>query len=66
MTEVVLIRSFYDTEPVAEMRLIIDVIENQIFVEDLARYWNELFFASLRYVFTEQPSVDWAFQNQLY
>ena len=54
---------FYDTEPVAEMRLIIDVIENQIFVEDLARYWNELFFASLRYVFTEQPSVDWAFKT---
>ena len=54
---------FYDTEPVAEMRLIIGVIENQIFVDDLARYWNELFFASLRYVFNEQPAVDWAFKT---
>ena len=48
MTEVVSIRSFMIQSPVAEMRLIIDVIENQIFVEDLARYWNELFFALIK------------------
>ena len=54
---------FYDTEPVAEMRLIIDTIENKIFVDDLAIHWNELFFAGLRYVFVEQPNVDWAFKT---
>ena len=42
---------FYDTEPVEEMRIIINVIKNNIFVNALEKYWNELFFASLRYVF---------------
>ena len=26
-------------------------------------HWNNLFFASLRYVFTEQSNVDWAFKT---
>jgi hypothetical protein len=54
---------FYDTEPVAEMRLIIGILENKIFVDDLLKNWNECFFAGLRYVFTEQPNVDWAFKT---
>ena len=54
---------FYDTEPVAEMRLIIGILENNIFVDDLLKNWNECFFAGLRYVFTEQPNVDWAFKT---
>ena len=54
---------FYDTEPVEEMRIIINVIKNNIFVNALEKYWNELFFASLRYVFSEQPNVDWAFKT---
>ena len=54
---------FYDTEPVAEMRLIIGILENKIFVADLLKNWNECFFASLRYVFAEQPAVDWAFKT---
>ena len=54
---------FYDTEPVEEMRVIIDTIKNKIFVDDLAIHWNELFFASIRYVFKEQPSVDWVFKT---
>ena len=36
---------FYDTEPVEEMRIIINVIKNNIFVNALEKYWNELFFA---------------------
>lgn len=54
---------FYDTEPVEEMRQIINAIRTNIFVDDLAIHWNELFFASLRYVFQEQPNVDWAFKT---
>ena len=54
---------FYDTEPVEEMRVIINTIKNKIFVDDLAIHWNELFFAGLRYVYKEQPSVDWVFKT---
>ena len=56
-------RIFYDTEPVAEMRKILYVIRDNIFIDQLQIHWNEMFFASLRYVFTEQPAVDWAFKT---
>ena len=51
---------FYDTEPVKEMRKVINVIKNDIFVDQLQLHWNELFFAGLKYVFAEQLNVDWA------
>lgn len=54
---------FYDTEPIEEFRRIIFVIKNAIFTDDLAIHWNNLFFASLRYAFSEQPSIDWAFKT---
>ena len=54
---------FYDTEPVEEFRRILNVIKTDIFTDDLAIHWNNLFFASLRYVFSEQPNVDWAFKT---
>jgi len=55
--------SFYDKEPVYEMRNIINAIKNDIFVADLTVEYNELFFAGLRYAFNEQSNVDWAFKT---
>ena len=54
---------FYDTEPVEEFRRIITALKTKILTDDLASNWNQLFFASLRYVFAEQPNVDWAFKT---
>lgn len=54
---------FYDTEPNTEFRLILGILKNDIFVDNLAIHWNELFFASIRYVFAEQPNVDWVFKT---
>jgi len=54
---------FYDNEPTIETRRILSALKDDIFVDDLAKDYNELFFASLRYVFTEQPNVDWAFKT---
>ena len=45
---------FYDTEPIEEFRRILGILKNKIFTNDLQIHWNNLFFASLRYVFTEQ------------
>ena len=54
---------FYDRQPVDEIRIIMDFIKNNLFIGDLASEYNKLFFSSLRYVFSEQPFVDWAFKT---
>jgi hypothetical protein len=53
----------YDSEPVIELRNILDAIKNDLFVDDLLIEFNNLFFASLRYVFSEQKYVDWVFKT---
>ncbi len=55
--------SSYDKEPVVELRKIFEVVKNEIFVGDLEVEWNKLFFASVRYVLSEQKNVDWLFKT---
>jgi len=54
---------FYDNQPIKELRIILDTIRDNIFVDELAVEYNKLWFASLRYVFSEQSYVDWAFKT---
>jgi len=53
----------FDSLPSTETRIILEVIRDNVFVDDLALEYNNLFFASLRYVFSEQSYVDWAFKT---
>ena len=53
----------YDFQPIAETRIILETIRDYIFVDELEIEYNQLFFASLRYVFNEQSFVDWAFKT---
>lgn len=53
----------YDSEPVTELRNIFKALADNIFVDDLLIEWNQLFLASVRYAFTEQPYIDWAFKT---
>jgi hypothetical protein len=53
----------YDDEPKEELRIILNVIKDKLLIDDLEIEYNKLFFASLRYVFTEQSFVDWAFKT---
>lgn len=53
----------FDDQPTEEFRIILNVLKNDIFVDDLEIEYNQLFFASLRYVFQEQIFVDWAFKT---
>ena len=46
-----------------ELRTIIAAIRDNIFIDDLRIEYNRLFFSSLRYVFCEQHTVDWAFKT---
>jgi hypothetical protein len=55
--------NFYDTEPVLETRNILTALKEDLFVDNLAVHYNELFFASIRYVLSEQLNVDWVFKT---
>ena len=54
---------FYDSQPTIEQRRILETIRDSIFVNDLEAEYNKLFLASIRYAFSEQPNVDWAFKT---
>lgn len=49
----------YDNIPVKELKIILNVIKNNILVDDLYKHYLELFFNSLRYILSEQPFVDY-------
>jgi len=55
--------SFYDNNPSVELRIILETIRDYIFVGELEIEYNQLFMAALRYVMSEQPSVDWMFKT---
>jgi hypothetical protein len=56
-------RDVYDDEPKEELRFILSCIKNNLLIDNLEIEYNKLFFSSLRYVFTEQGFVDWAFKT---
>jgi len=53
----------FDGLPSRETRIILEALRDDIFTSDLAVEYNRLFFANLRYVFSEQNFVDWAFKT---
>ena len=55
--------NFFDREPIIETRNILQALRDDIFVGDLAKEYNTLFFIGLRYVLSEQPYVNWLFKS---
>jgi hypothetical protein len=53
----------YDNLAAKELRIIIDAIKNDIFVDDLRQEYLNLFFASIRYVLHEQLLTDWVMKT---
>jgi hypothetical protein len=53
----------YDIENFLEVRNILKAVKEDIFVGDYSVEWNKLFFSSIRYAFSEQQYVDWAFKT---
>ena len=53
----------YDTENSRELRNILTAIKEDVFIGEYAVEWNRLFFTCIRYVFSEQQYVDWAFKT---
>ena len=55
--------NFYDNNPSIELRIILETIRDSLFVGELEVEYNQLFMAALRYVMSEQQSVDWMFKT---
>ena len=53
----------FDSEPTTELRIILEAIRDDLFVDELLVEFNKAFFAGIRYVFAEQTYVDWAFKT---
>ena len=53
----------YDTQPFQETRIILETIRDNLLIDELAIEYNNLFLSSIRYVFSEQGLVDWAFKT---
>ena len=55
--------NFYDNNPNLELRIILKAIRDKIFIGNLEVEYNQLFMSALRYVLSEQKSVDWMFKT---
>lgn len=55
--------TFWDQTADTELLNIIEAIEYDIFIGNLKVHWNKIFFALIKYVLTEQKSVDWVFKT---
>ena len=53
----------YDQAPGRELEFITASILNDIFVGERTKYLTDLWFKVIRYVFSEQKNVDWAFKT---
>ena len=51
------------TVAATEIRIIFNAIQNNIFIDELAVNFNDLFFMLVNYILTEQPQVDWIFKT---
>ena len=51
------------TIPGAELRNILLSMQTEIFIDDLATDYNQIFFALIKYALTEQKNTDWVFKT---
>jgi len=54
---------FYDKEPTKEIRIILETLRDNIFVDNLKVEWNKIFFVGVRFALYEQKNVDWIFKT---
>ena len=49
--------------PGRELRQILLAMQTEIFIDDLAVEYNQIFFAMIKYILTEQKNLDWVFKT---
>lgn len=55
--------TLYDQLPDIELENILYSLKDDIFVDDLKKHWNLLFFKAVKYALSEQKVLDWAFKT---
>ena len=55
--------TLYDNVAYTELKIIIETIKNKILVDELRTEYLKLFFASIRYVLSEQTFSDWVMKT---
>jgi len=55
--------SIFDNVASYELRIILDTIKNNIFIDDLRSIYMSLFFSNVRYALSEQYYIDWIFKT---
>jgi len=55
--------ALYDLEPSTELRNILKAVKQNINIYGNGAGWNNLFFTSIRYAFSEQENLYWAFKT---
>ena len=55
--------NLFDEQPIQETRLLLEVLKEDIFVDDLKQAYNTLFFNCVKYALSEQNFLDWAFKT---
>jgi len=53
----------YDSNPTTELRIILEAIRDDIFVEELRIEYVNLFFNTIHYILSEQHFTDWFFKT---
>ena len=53
----------FDNLASTELRIILNTLKNNIFVDNLKQEYLNLFFSSVRYAYNEQTYIDWIFKT---
>jgi hypothetical protein len=56
-------QTLYNQTPITELVNILTAIKDNIFIGSLRVYWNYTFFKAVKYAFSEQKFLDWAFKT---
>jgi len=49
----------WDSEPTQELEAILETFHSDIFVGEYQTYYNRLFFAMVKFIYSEQNNIDW-------
>lgn len=49
----------WDSEPSQELEAIFETFRSDIFIDDFQSYYNRLFFAMVKFIYSEQNNIDW-------
>ena len=53
----------FDPQAGVEISKIFDSVYSEIFIKDLSIYFNDIFFALVNYIYSEQKNPDWIFKT---